>query len=161
MHGRVAIYAGTFDPVTLGHIDVVKRACQIFDSVVVAVATKPGKKPLFPLEERVELAKECLKGIPNASVEGFHGLLVDFARAKNARVVLRGLRELSDFETEFQQAIVNRKLSPSVETVFIVTDPKYFYVNSTAVKEIASLGGAIDCMVSKPVEKALRKRFGK
>jgi len=161
MPKRTAVYAGTFDPVTLGHLDVIKRAARLFDTVIVAITTNPKKKPLFSLKERVALVKQCSKGLPNVQVEGFNSLLVDFVRKKKARIILKGLRELSDFESEFQQAIINRKLSSNLETVFIVTDPKYFYLNSTAVKEIASLGGPVNCMVPKEVEKALKKKFGK
>ncbi len=161
MSERIAVYAGTFDPVTLGHLDVIERALQLFDHVIIAITTNPKKKPLFSLKERIALVKECTKGMQRISIEGFSGLLVDFLRKKKAKVILRGLRELSDFETEFQQAIINRKLAPSIETVFVVTNPKYFYLNSTAVKEIASMGGSIECMVAKPVKKALCRKFGK
>ncbi len=161
MNARIAVYAGTFDPVTLGHLDVIERAMRLFDKVIIAITTNPKKKPLFSLRERIALVRECTKGIQGISVEGFAGLLVDFLRKKKAKVILRGLRELSDFETEFQQAIINRKLAPSIETVFVVTNSKYFYLNSTAVKEIASMGGSIECMVAKPVEKAFKKKFGK
>ncbi len=161
MNKRTAIYAGTFDPVTLGHLDVIKRALQLFDQVIVAVTTSPRKKALFPLAERVALIKQCTKGMERVSVDSFQGLLVDYVKRKNAKVILRGLRELSDFEFEFQQATINRKLVPSLETVFVMTSPRYFYLNSTAVKEIASLGGRIDCFVAPPVERALRKKFRK
>jgi len=158
---RKVIYPGTFDPITLGHIDVIERAVQLFGAVTVAVTTNPQKKPLFSLEERVALVRECTKGMNGVEVEGFSGLLVDYAEKKRSSIVLRGLRELSDFEVEFQQAIINRKLSPQLETVFIITNPKFFYLNSTAVKEIASLGGNVGCFVTAPVEKALRALFRK
>ena len=156
---RIVIYPGTFDPVTFGHLDVIERALELFDRVIVAVATRPGKKPLFPLEERLELLKKCTAGMKRVEIEQFSGLLVDYVKKKNANVIIRGLRELSDFEAEFQQATVNRKLAPSIETVFIVTNPKFFYLNSTMVKEIASMRGKIGCFVPKPVEAALRKKF--
>ncbi|MFA4855580.1 MAG: pantetheine-phosphate adenylyltransferase [archaeon] len=156
---RVVIYPGTFDPVTFGHLDVIERALELFDRVIVAVATKPGKKPLFPLEERLELLKKCVSKMKRVEVEPFSGLLVDYAKRKNARVLIRGLRELSDFEAEFQQATINRKLAPGIETVFVVTNPKFFYLNSTMVKEIASMHGKIECFVPKLVEAALRKKF--
>jgi len=156
---KTVIYPGTFDPVTLGHLDVIERAASLFGNVVVAVTTKPGKKPLFSLEERVSMLRECAKAMKNVSIESFSGLLVDYAAKKKAGVVLRGLRELSDFETEFQQATINRKLCPKLETVFVITNPKYFYLNSTVVKEIASFRGNLGCFVPKNVENALRKKF--
>ena len=153
------IYAGTFDPVTLGHLDVIKRALNMFDRVIVAITTNSEKKPLFSLNERVGLVKQCTRDLKGVHVESFNGLLVDYAKRKRVNVILRGLRELSDFEYEFQQAIINRKLAPSIETVFIATSPRYFYLNSTAVKEIASFKGKIDCFVAPVVEKALKKKF--
>jgi len=158
---RKVIYPGTFDPITLGHIDVIERAIQLFGAVTVAITTNPQKKPLFSLKDRNALVRECTNGMNGVEVEGFSGLLVDYAEKKRSSIVLRGLRELSDFEVEFQQAIINRKLSPQLETVFIITNPKFFYLNSTVVKEIASLGGNVGCFVTPPVEKALRARFGK
>ena len=156
---RVVVYPGTFDPVTFGHLDVIERALELFDRVIVAVATRPGKKPLFPLEERLELLKKCTAGMKRIEIEQFSGLLVEYVKKKNAKVIIRGLRELSDFEAEFQQATINRKLAPSIETVFVVTNPKFFYLNSTMVKEIASMHGKIECFVPKQVETALRKKF--
>lgn len=159
MPKRTAIYPGTFDPITLGHIDLVERSTKLFDNVIVAITTNPKKKPLFPLNERVKLAKVALSKFPSVEVDSFNGLLVDYAAKRGCSTLLRGLRALSDFETEFQHAIVNRKLSPNIETVFIMTSAKYFYLNSSVVKEIASLGGQLDCFVPKPVEEALRKKF--
>lgn len=156
---HIVIYPGTFDPATFGHLDVIERALKLFDRVIVAVATRSGKKPLFPLEERLELLKKCTAGMKRVEIEQFSGLLVDYVKNRNANVIIRGLRELSDFEAEFQQATVNRKLAPSIETVFVVTNPKFFYLNSTMVKEIASMHGKIECFVPKPVETALRKKF--
>jgi pantetheine-phosphate adenylyltransferase len=156
---RVVVYPGTFDPVTFGHLDVIQRALQAFDRVVVAVTTKPGKKPLFSVKERVALLKKSTKGMPNVEVDSFSGLLVDYMEKKKARIIIRGLRQLSDFEQEFQQATVNRKLSPKIETVFVVTNAKYFYLNSSVVKEIASLKGDVSCLVPKPVQAALKARF--
>ena len=156
---RTAIYPGTFDPITLGHIDVVQRALKLFDKVIVAVATNSKKKPLFSLKERVALAKKVLSKFSQVEVDSFQGLLVDYANKKKCHIILRGLRELSDFEREFQHAIVNRKLSGSVETVFIMTSAKHFYLDSTVVKEIAALGGQLDFFVPKTVEAALRKKF--
>ena len=156
---RTAIYPGTFDPITLGPIDVVQRALKLFDKVIVAVATNSKKKPLFSLKERVALAKKVLSKFSQVEVDSFQGLLVDYANKKKCHIILRGLRELSDFEREFQHAIVNRKLSGSVETVFIMTSAKHFYLDSTVVKEIAALGGQLDFFVPKTVEAALRKKF--
>jgi pantetheine-phosphate adenylyltransferase len=155
----MVVYPGTFDPITLGHVDVVQRAIKLFGKLIVAVASNPQKKPLFSLEERISLVKRSLAGFQTIEVDSFDGLLVEYALQRNCSLILRGLRELSDFEREFQHAIVNRKLAGSIETVFIMTSAKYFYLNSTVVKEIASLGGKLDCFVPKPVEDALRKKF--
>jgi len=157
---KTVVYAGTFDPITNGHIDVIERALNMFDSVIVAVTTNSRKEPLFSLEERVELAKQSLKGKKGVKVEAFHGLLVDYLKKKKASVILRGMRELSDFEYEFQQALINRKLYPKVDTVFVITSPKYFYVSSSMVKEISQFNGnRLDDCVPKPVKKALDKKF--
>jgi len=161
MSEKIVIYPGTFDPVTFGHLDVIERALQLFDKVVIAVTTKPDKKPLFSLGERVSLLKKCVAGLGRVEVESFSGLLVDYLKKKQVRIIIRGLRELSDFEQEFQQATVNRKLSPDIETVFVVTSPKFFHLNSTVVKEVASMNGRVDCFVPKHVELALKKKFGK
>ncbi len=158
---RVVVYPGTFDPVTFGHLDVIERASQLFDKVIVAVTTKPEKKPLFSVEERVSLLKESAKALKNVEVEAFSSLLVDYLKKKKAKTILRGLRQLSDFESEFQQAVVNRKLFPELDTVFVVTNAKFFYLSSSVVKEVASLGGKVDCFVPKPVESALKKKFVK
>lgn len=156
---KTVIYPGTFDPVTFGHLDVIERALQLFDKVIVAITTNPRKKPLFSLEERSRLIKKCTRGMKNIEIEPFSGLLVNYVKKKKARIIIRGLRELSDFEIEFQQATVNRKLAPETETIFIVTNPKYFYLNSTMVKEIASMNGKVNCFVPKEVESALKKKF--
>ena len=156
---KTVIYPGTFDPVTFGHLDVIQRALQLFDKVIVAVTTNQRKTALFSLEERIDLIKNCTKGMKNVEVESFSGLLVEYVKSKKANVIIRGLRELSDFEVEFQQATVNRKLASEIETVFIITNPKYFYLNSTMVKEIASMHGKVDCFVPKEVKAALKKKF--
>ncbi len=160
MSEKVVVYPGTFDPVTFGHLDVIERALRLLDRVIVAVTTKPDKEPLFSLRERLELLEQSSKGINGVEVDSFSGLLVDYVKSRKAKVVLRGLRQLSDFEAEFQQATINRKLAPGIETVFVVTGARYFYLNSTMVKEIASMHGRIDCFVPKPVESALGKKFG-
>ncbi|MEM0359859.1 MAG: pantetheine-phosphate adenylyltransferase [Candidatus Diapherotrites archaeon] len=161
MPERIAVYAGTFDPITNGHIDIIKRALKMFDSVIIAITTNPKKTPLFSLEERVAMAKASTKNLQGVSVESFSGLLVDYLKKKKAHTILRGLRALSDFEYEFQQALMNRKMLPEADTVFIMTSPKYFYVSSSVVKEIASLGGSLCECVPKPVEKALKAKFAK
>ncbi|MDD5163013.1 MAG: pantetheine-phosphate adenylyltransferase [Candidatus ainarchaeum sp.] len=158
---KIAVYAGTFDPVTFGHLDVIERACQLFDKIIVGVSTNPEKKPLFSVEERISLIKDCTKQFKNLEIASFEGLLVDFAKKKKAGIILRGLRELSDFQGEFQRAIINRKLAPEIETVFIATNAKFFYLNSSIVKEIACLNGNISCFVPKQVEKALKQKLGK
>jgi len=158
---KIAIYAGSFDPVTNGHLDVIKRASKLFGNLIVAVGDNPRKKAFFSTKERIDMIKACTKSIPNAKAEPFSGLLVDFARKKKALVLVRGLRELSDFETEFQQAIINRELAPEIETVLIITDAKFFYLNSTIVKELACLKAKISGFVPAVVEKALKKKFSK
>jgi len=156
---RIAVYPGTFDPVTFGHLDVVERAGKLFDKVIVAVADNPAKKPLFSIEERKDFIRAETKEMGFVQVESFQGLLADYAQKKNAVAIVRGLRELSDFEFEFQSAIVNRRLGKGIETVLIVTDEKFFFLNSSLVKEIASLGGNVGEFVPEKVEKALKKRF--
>lgn len=142
------LYPGTFDPLTRGHEDLVKRAAGIFDQVIVAVAASASKDPLFSLEERIELARAVLSDLPNVQVIGFRGLLIDLARQEETRLVLRGLRAVSDFEYEFQLAGMNRMLLPDLETVFLTPDGQYMFLSATMVREIARLGGAIDAFVS-------------
>jgi len=161
MKTSTAVYPGTFDPITYGHMDLIGRALKLFGKVVVGVTTNPAKKPFFLLEERVALAKASVKNLANVEVKSFDSLLVDFARAENASVILRGLREMSDFPSEFQGATVNRKLEPSLETVFIVTSEKYSYLNSTIVKEIARFNGKLSEFVPGHVERALREKLSK
>ena len=157
---KVAIYAGSFDPVTLGHLDVVRRAAGLFDRVIVGVTQRSDKHPLFSLAERVKLIRESVKGLPGVEVEGFHGLLVDFALRKHASAVIRGLRAVMDFDYEFQMALTNRKLASQVETVFFVPTEKYFYLSSSLVRELAAVGGQLSCFVPPAVEQALRRKFG-
>lgn len=154
----IAVYPGTFDPITLGHLDVITRASRLFDRVIVAVHASKDKNPLFSLDERVQLATDSTKHLDDVMVEGFSGLLVDYLKTKKAFIVVRGLRELSDFQFEFQQAVINRKLYLETETVLIVTDAKNFYITSSMVKQIASLGGNVSNFVPAPVQKALDKK---
>jgi pantetheine-phosphate adenylyltransferase len=140
---RRVVYPGTFDPITRGHEDLARRAALLFDEVIVAVADSRNKKPYFPMQERVAMAREILKDCPNLRVKGFDGLLMDFVRAHDARIILRGLRAVSDFEYEFQLAGMNRKLYPDVETVFLTPGEQYLFISASMVREIASLGGDI------------------
>jgi len=158
---KIAVYPGTFDPITLGHLDVIQRSLNLFDTIFVAVTTNPLKKPLFTLEERIKLIEDSLKelGIKNSSVESFKGLLVDYAKSKNANVIIRGLRQVSDFEYEFQQASINRKLLPKVDTLFIMPSEKFFYLNSSMVRELVSLKGNVSEFVTKNVEEKLKEKF--
>jgi pantetheine-phosphate adenylyltransferase len=151
------VYPGTFDPLTRGHEDLVRRAARLFDEVIVAVADSKPKQPFFSLEERVDMAKEVLAVHPNVEVTGFSGLLMDFVRANQARVILRGLRAVSDFEYEFQMAGMNRNLYPDVETVFLTPAEQYMFISATIVREIASLGGDVTPFVSPLVGDRLRR----
>lgn len=153
-----AMYPGTFDPITLGHEDLVRRACRLFDHVVVAVAANPGKEPMFTLEERVALASDALASIENVSVTGYDGLTVDFAQEHGLAVIVRGLRAISDFEYEFQLANMNRHLTDDVETAFLTPTETYTYISSSLVREVAKLGGDITPFVSAKVRKALLQR---
>ena len=152
-----AIYPGTFDPVTLGHIDVVSRAAKMFDQLIIAVAASPGKKPHFDLQQRCDMAEQVLSEYPNVRVETFSGLLVEFAKQHNASVIVRGLRAVSDFEYEVQLANLNRQMEPDVETVFVAAASQYTFVSSSIVREIASLGGDVSQFVDPLVEKALKE----
>ncbi|KUJ96780.1 MAG: pantetheine-phosphate adenylyltransferase [Desulfonauticus sp.] len=158
---KIAIYPGTFDPLTNGHVSLVKRGLKIFDQIIVAVALHSPKKTLFSLEERIALAQEVFASCPRVKVEGFSGLLVDYVRKRKAVAILRGLRAVSDFEYEFQMALMNRKLSREIQTVFLMTDYKWLYISSTIIKEVASLGGDVHGLVPEVVEKALYKKYGK
>ena len=154
-----AIYPGTFDPITNGHTDLIERASRRLGEVVVAIHKSASKTPAFSWEERVELASEVLAGVDNVIVEGFDGLLVDFVRARDAGIILRGLRAVSDFEYEFQLASMNRQLAPEIETLFMTPDEHYAYVSSSLVREIASLGGDVNSFVHAKVVAALDRRF--
>ena len=156
-----AVYPGTFDPITLGHQDLVRRASVLYDKVVVGIAVSEAKRPFFPLEERIRLAREVLKPYKNVSIEGFRGLLMDFVRTQKAQVILRGLRAVSDFEYEFQMAGMNRNLYPDVETVFLTPAEQYQFISATIVREIATLGGDVSKFVQPIVVRALAQRVGK
>lgn len=153
-----AMYPGTFDPITLGHEDLVRRATRLFDKVVVAIAANPGKQPMFTLEERVALARTVLSGMDGVEVTGYDGLTVDYARENGLRVIVRGLRAISDFEYEFQLANMNRHLTDEVETAFLTPTETYTYISSSLVREIASMGGDITEFVSPKVKQALLER---
>jgi pantetheine-phosphate adenylyltransferase len=155
----LAIYPGSFDPITNGHIDIIRRACQIFDKVIVAVAQNISKKPLFSEQERAAMVQEVVKDFPQVTVDSFAGLLVHYAEQKGATAIIRGLRAMSDFEYEFQMAMVNRKLSDKLLTVFLMPHEKYSYLNSSIVKELAKFGGEISCFVPPFVEQQLAKKM--
>ena len=157
--GRIAIYPGTFDPLTNGHSDLIARARPLFDKIIVAVAARSGKSPIFDLAERVDLARQVLADMDNVEVCGFDSLLVDFARQKNAKVIVRGLRAVSDFEYEFQLASMNRKMAPDVETVFLMPAEQYAFISSTLVKEVASLGGDVSAFVHERVHQAMKDKM--
>lgn len=156
---RRALYPGSFDPVTNGHLDVIERARKLFDEVIVAVAHNDEKQPLFSLQERLDLLRESLGKMDNVRIAQFQGLLVEFARAQEARAVIRGLRAVSDFEFEFQMALMNRKLDDAVETIFLMPKEEYTYLSSRIVKEIASLGGDVSSFVPDCVAKALNTKL--
>ena len=157
---RIAIYPGTFDPITNGHADLVNRAAACFDLVIIAVAGSTGKATRFSLEERVSLAREVMRDVGNVEIVSFDGLLVEFARTRGARVILRGLRAVSDFEYEFQLASMNRKLAPGIETMFLTPDEGYTFISSSLVREIAALGGDVGRFVHPSVEAALKGESG-
>jgi pantetheine-phosphate adenylyltransferase len=156
---QIAVYPGTFDPITNGHIDLIERAARRFSTVIVAIHSSGSKQPAFSWEERIELARTVLAGQDNVVVEGFEGLLVNFVRLHNAGIILRGLRAVSDFEYEFQLASMNRQLAPEIETLFLTPDDHYAYVSSSLVREIARLGGDVTPFVRKTVVAALKRRL--
>ncbi len=157
---KIAVYPGTFDPLTMGHVSLIRRGCEIFDTVVVAVAIDNAKTPLFTLQERVAMVEDVFKDCAQVKVEPFSGLLVEYVAAKQYDVILRGLRAVSDFEYEFQLALMNRKLNRNIQTVFLMTDYQWLYISSTIVKSVAQLGGDIRGLVPKVVCDRLRARYG-
>jgi pantetheine-phosphate adenylyltransferase len=156
---RVAVYPGSFDPITNGHVDIILRGARIFDKIVVAVLVNSEKRPLFSLQERVEMAREVFRDEPKVHVEAFEGLLIDFARLKQASVIVRGLRAVSDFEFEFQIALMNRRLAPDIETVFMMPAESYTYISSRVIREVFSLGGAVTGLVPEVVEARMREKY--
>ncbi len=154
-----AVYPGSFDPVTNGHVYIAERAAALFDELVVAVLVNPGKQGTFSIDERKSMAREALGHLPHVRVLSFEGLLVDFMRQQQSRVIIRGLRALSDFEYEFQLAQMNRQLAPEVETLFIVTEARYSYLSSRSVKEVFHFGGSVQAMVPPGVYRRLREHF--
>ena len=155
---RIAIYPGSFDPLTNGHVDIIERGARIFDSIIVSVLANVEKKPLFSESERVKIIREVFKDRPNVQVETFDGLLVDYAQRKHASVIVRGLRAVSDFEYEFQMALMNRHLAPELETVFMMPAEQYTYISSRLIKEVFMLNGEIEGLVPKIVEDRLRAK---
>jgi len=156
---RGAIYAGTFDPITLGHLDVITRASRIFDPLIVVVAQSTRKSPLFSLEERVAMVRETVENLHGVKVDSYTGLLVEYARSRDIAVMVRGLRAFSDFEVEFQMALTNRKMAPDIETVFLMPKEDYSYLSSSMVREVAAFGGNADEFVPPPVRSALRRKL--
>ena len=154
-----ALYPGTFDPITLGHIDIIERALNLFDEIIIAIATSDSKTPLFSLEERIEQIETIFKGNKNVRAIGFTGLVVDLAKQEEVTMFIRGLRAVSDFEYEFQLANMNRAMSPEIESVFLTPKAKFSFLSSTLVREIASMGGKVSAFVDPVVEQALEKRF--
>lgn len=156
---RIGIYPGSFDPVTLGHLDIIVRSSRLVDQLIIGVLTNSSKNPLFSTDERVELLKKVTKDIPNVTIESYHGLLVDYADEKKANIIVRGLRAITDFEYELQLAQTNHKLNPKVDTVFLTTSVEYAYLNSSTVREIASYGGKIEQFVPAEIVQPLYDKF--
>jgi len=155
---KLAVYPGSFDPLTNGHVDIIERGTRLFDRIIVAVLVNVNKSPLFSPQERVEILREVFKGRPNVEVDTFDGLLVDYVARRNADVIVRGLRALSDFETEFQMALMNRRLGPHIETVFMMPAEQYTYISSRLIKEVFWLGGQVRGLVPEVVESRLRDK---
>ena len=155
---KLAVYPGSFDPLTNGHVDIIERGTHLFDKIIVAILVNVEKAPLFTMEERVGIVREVFKGRPNVEVDTFDGLLVDYVASRNADVIVRGLRAVSDFETEFQMALMNRRLGPHIETVFMMPAEQYTYISSRLIKEVFSLGGQVRGLVPEIVESRLREK---
>ncbi len=159
MSSILAVYPGTFDPFTNGHLDILERASKVFPQMIVAVASKPDKAPLFTVEERLEIIRDAVRGMEGIRVDSFHALLVDYVKAQGASVVIRGLRAISDFEYEFQMALMNRRIAEDIEAVFLMPHEAYTYLSSRLVKEVALLGGTVKGLVSPLVERMLREKY--
>ncbi|MEW6409647.1 MAG: pantetheine-phosphate adenylyltransferase [Nitrospirota bacterium] len=156
---KIAVYPGTFDPVTNGHVDLIERGLRIFETVIIAVLVNPKKEPLFTIEERLEMINDSTAGIKNVIVEAFDGLLVEYSKKRGASAIIRGLRAVSDFEYEMQMALMNRRLDTGIETVFMMPSEEYSYLTSSIVKEVASFGGSVAGLVPAVVEERLREKF--
>ena len=154
----LAVYPGSFDPLTNGHVDIIERGARLFDRIIVAIAVNAEKSPMFTMAERVDIARAVFRNHPNVEVDTFEGLLVDYVAKRQANVIVRGLRAVSDFEYEFQMALMNRHLNPSIETVFMMPDEKYSYISSRLIKEVFSLGGQVHGLVPELVEARLREK---
>lgn len=156
---RIAVCPGSFDPVTYGHLDIIERGAALFDRVIVAMAVNPSKSPLFSVEERLEMLQECTSGLPNTSVTFFDGLLVEFAVSQGAQTIVRGLRAMTDFEYEFQMALMNKRLHPEIETVFLMTRNEYSYLSSSVVKDLVRFGGNVTGLVPPNVADRIREKL--
>ncbi len=156
---KIAVYPGSFDPVTFGHIDIVKRGRKVFDHIIVAILNNPAKNALFSIDERLEMLNQCMQDIPGLTFDSFDGLLVDYVKSKGACAVLRGMRAVSDFEKEFQLALMNRKLNRDIETVFLMTGMRWFFTSSSIIKEAATFGGDISDMVPPLVNERVRAKY--
>lgn len=156
---KVAVYPGSFDPITCGHLDVIERSSKLFDRLIVTVFRNPSKNHMFSMEERVEMVREATAHLKNVEVDCFDGLLIEYAASKNADVIIKGLRAVSDFLYEFQMALVNKKLEPGIETVFVMTSPQYSYLSSSMVRELAGFGACVKGLVPPNVERRLKARF--
>lgn len=159
--GKRAVYPGMFDPITNGHLDLIQRSLQLFDELIVAVVANPSKAPLFTVKERLEMIDEATTGLSNLRINSFDGLLIDLVARERADVIVRGLRAVSDFEYEFQMALMNRKLRNTIETVFLMPDERYTYISSRLIKEVAGLGASVTGMVPPVVEKRLAEKFAR
>jgi pantetheine-phosphate adenylyltransferase len=157
---QIAVYPGSFDPLTKGHLDIIQRACRLFDHVIVAVSNNSAKKATFSVAERIQMVESAIRDLPNADVDTFAGLLVDYVKAKKSRLLIRGLRAVSDMEYEFQMAAMNRRLYREVETVFLMPDEQYTYLSSSIVKAVSQSGASVDAFVPPAVARMLRRRFG-
>ncbi|MCM0648714.1 pantetheine-phosphate adenylyltransferase [Clostridium swellfunianum] len=158
---RRAVYPGSFDPITNGHLDIIKRSSKVFDEVVVGVLVNPDKKGLFDIDERVTLIQKCIAEFPNVKVQSFSGLLINFMKSVDAKVIVKGLRAVSDFEYEFQMALMNNKLNPNIETVFMMTNAKYSYLSSSSVKQVAMFGGCIKGLVPNEISDDIISKVNK